>query len=173
MLRSQQVDGMKTIPLSKGKVALVDDQDFEWLSQWPWAALKSKRRWVTPVWYATRHSTWKGPTKYMHREIAIRAGMPNARYYDHKDGNGLNNQRSNIRPCSQTQNNGNQSKRPGCTSRFKGVSWFWRTRKWVVRLKHKGKVYCLGYYHDEQEAAKVYDSAARVHFGEFAKLNLQ
>lgn len=162
---------MKMISLSQGRYALVDDEDFEWLMNYTWHAFENKRKRMPSVWYAVRHSTWKGPSIYMHREIALRSVLPKSDSYDHKDGNGLNNQIENLRPCSQTQNNANRGKLPGCTSRFKGVSWFPRTRKWVVQLKIKGKAVCLGYFDNEEKAARAYDKSAKRHFGEFAKLN--
>lgn len=163
---------MKTIPLSQGKSAMVDEADYEYLIRWPWHALEVKRKRLPSVWYAARSSTWKGSPVYMHREIARRMGLPQPFKVDHWDANGLNNQRGNLRPCSMTQNNGNRRKESGRSSRFKGVSWFARTRKWVVQIKAHGRRYCLGYFHKEEQAAMAYDRAAKQHFGEFARLNL-
>ena len=166
----EESNQVKTIRLTQGQCAIVDDEDFQWLSQWPWYALKAKRKRLPTAWYAVRHSTWKGPIKYMHREIAQRRGS-NSFQVDHHDGDGLNNQWDNLRPCSQTQNNGNRKKLPGCTSRFKGVSWFPRTKKWVVFITCNGIRKNLGYFDKEEDAAIAYDIAALVRFGEFAKVN--
>lgn len=84
---------MKIIPLSQGRVALVDDVDFEWLSSWKWHASESKRKGVPIGWYARRQEGHAGPCFYMHREICVRSGLPPSSMFDHRDRNGLNNQR--------------------------------------------------------------------------------
>jgi hypothetical protein len=107
----------------------------------------------------------------MHSEIATRAGFPQSDQVDHKDGNGLNNCRGNLRPCTQAQNLRNQSKSLGLSSQFKGVSWFKPVRKWRAYVSLNGKQHSLGYYDCEVEAAQAYDWSAQIYFGEFAKLN--
>ena len=91
---------------------------------------------------------------------------------DHIDGNGLNNRRENLRLASHSQNLANQKRsRIGCSSKYRGVSWFKRTGIWIaqitVRYHHRG----LGYFKDEKDAARAYDKAALEAFGEFAVLN--
>lgn len=87
---------MKIIPLTRGKFAFVDDADHEYLSQWPWHAVDSRRKNVPTVWHAARKSTSRGPKIYMHRDVLIRMGYPNAEVR-FKDGNRLNNTRRNLR----------------------------------------------------------------------------
>jgi hypothetical protein len=162
--------GMKEIPLTQGKVAIVDDCDFEWLNQWNWCAAKDPRK-TGDVWYAIRHGpSTETPrrTIRMHREIAARAGLPQV---DHSDGNGLHNWRSNLRPCTATQNNANMRKRPETSSQFKGVTWRRDTSVWKARIRVNRNLINLGCFTDEIEAAKAYDTAAREHFGGFACLN--
>ena len=93
---------MKELPLTQGKAALVDDADFEWLSQWKWTAMRAK-----DTWYAVR-KPYVGKvrlTVMMHRQIAnTKDGM----HTDHRDGNGLNNQRTNLRSATPTQNQHNR-----------------------------------------------------------------
>jgi hypothetical protein len=91
--------------------------------------------------------------------------------FDHKDGNGLNNTRSNLRPCTQGQNNMNQRKRKNATSRFKGVTWSAADEKWKACITANHVQHHLGYFCDEEEAARAYDKAARSLHGEFARLN--
>ena|ERR1044071_5880442 len=161
---------MKLIPLSHGKVTMVDDVDFEFLSQRKWDAYW-KRRNGTVVWYAV-HSHPRRPRTWMHRVIAQRVGLPWSERYDHVDCDGLNNQRDNIRPCTVGQNMANSRKRLGCSSRYKGVSWHQRQMKWSVCIGVNGKYRFLGRFDDEAEAALAYNVAAVETFGEFARVNV-
>lgn len=157
---------MKTIELTKGLFALVDDQDFQYLSQWKWNASESQ----SGRFYA-RRMQGREPV-YMHRVVAARSGFGRFTGSDHKNRNTLDNQRSNLRPCSRSQNNQNRSKSTGLTSRFKGVSWFKPAKLWRASIKLLGKQHSLGYFHDEKKAAEAYDKAAIEKFGEFAVPNL-
>lgn len=162
---------MKTIPLSKGKFALVDDEDWEWLSQWKWHASESKRIRLPSMWYARRQEGHAGPVVYMHREICIRSGKSPSSLFDHRDRNGLNNRRANLRECSKSQNGANQRKRPRTRSIFKGAHWYKRLGMWHAVLTCDGVHHSLGYFNNDEEAARAYDAAAKIYFGEFAKLN--
>lgn len=102
----------------------------------------------------------------MHQEI-----LPGYPKVDHKNGDGLDNQRSNLRPTTLSQNRANSRKTPGCSSQFKGVSWHTKSQKWMAGIKVAQKSFNLGLYHIEEEAARAYDKAAKQHFGEFARLN--
>jgi hypothetical protein len=93
---------------------------------------------------------------------------------DHIDGDGLNNQRSNLRVCSQAENGRNRRKqrtRAETASRFKGVSWDKTNQKWRARIVLGGKQRSLGNFRCEEQAARAYDAAAREHFGGFACTN--
>ena len=159
---------MKEIPLSQGKIALVDDQDFETLSRRKWYAwrytLKSR-----VAWYAMRGLYREDGS---HQIIGMhRAILPGVAQVDHIDGDGLNNQRANLRPATPAQNQQNGFKRAGCSSRFKGVSWDGSRNKWKAQI---GINYCvrnLGWFETEEAAARAYDAAAQECFGEFARLN--
>lgn len=158
---------MKTIQLTQGKVAFVDDEDFDWLSQSKWHAVEMKPRTLPPYWYARRFCG-RSP-EYMHSAILKRMG-----YFqdcDHKDGNALNNQRSNLRPCSDGQNNANRRKQIGTTSNYKGVSFCKSRGLWEAKIGINLKRQFLGRYQIEIDAAMAYDAAAIVYFGEFARLN--
>ena len=104
----------------------------------------------------------------MHREILK---PPKNVETDHKDGNGLNNQRYNLRWATKTQNRQNQRPQEGCTSRFKGVRWDKNARKWRACIKVQGKQVHLGFYSLEIDAARAYDNAALLYFKEFARTN--
>jgi len=146
-----------------GLVALADDADEELLALYRWFPNKNCRPGGRLNFYAT---TWIGRTPVrMHRLLV---SWPRV---EHADGNGLNNQRSNMRPTTQTQNLANQRKRSGVTSRFKGVSWDSRRDRWHAAIAIGGKQQFLGRFDDEEVAACAYDAAALTAWGEYAHLN--
>jgi len=98
-------------------------------------------------------------------------GTKNNRKTDHQDGNGLNNQRYNIRECTNSQNAMNSQIIRKHSSQFKGVSWFKRDKKWRSYIDYPQKH--IGYFNSEIEAAKAYDMRAKELFGEFAYLNFK
>lgn len=164
---------MKEIPLTQGKVALVDDSDFERLSRHKWHAHKSSS---TTSWYARRNIRIRPrvqTTILMHREIL---GLEYSSHDgDHRDGNGLNNQRSNLRPASRSQNLQNQQGHlKKKYSRFKGVHRdVARSRScWLAQIRVNGKQKVIGSFRNEEVAALAYNEAARIHFREFAKTNV-
>jgi len=159
---------MKEIPLTQGQVALVDDSDYEYLSQWKWFAQKHRR-----TYYATRNIRVGSRQKpiHMHKEI-LGLGMGVLELNpDHIDGNGVNNQRYNLRLATNTENLQNTEKYRNCSNKFKGVSWHKRIKKWHAYIRVDKKLLHIGYFQDEEVAAHAYDRAARQHFGEFAKPN--
>lgn len=166
---------MKTIALTQGKHAMVDDEDYEFLNQWKWRALKGRRKQTKEVWYAQR--TTARPNRkgiYMHREVLRRAGFEIVPQCDHEDADGLNNQRNNLRTATSNQNHWNRRKRAGCTSQFKGVYWHKNNPiGWMARIYCKGKYHFLGMFSNETDAAKAYDVAALRLFGQFAHLNFK
>ncbi len=103
----------------------------------------------------------------MHRQIM---GAPAGMVVDHVNHKTLDNQRENLRVCTQSQNNANQRKTRGA-SRFKGVAWHKRTGKWHARIGKNGRRHHLGCFNNEALAAQAYNAAALEHFGEFALLN--
>lgn len=162
---------MKRIPLTKGQFTLVNDEDFEELSNHRWYASFNK---TSRTYYAVR---WAYPNKRnstirMSRQIM---GVTDPKIQvDHIDHNGLNNQRNNLRICNGRQNNCNQRKQSNCSSKFKGVCWHKRLNKWTSRVINETgekKYIHLGYFENEIDAAKAYDEAAKIHYGVFAKLN--
>lgn len=89
---------------------------------------------------------------------------------DHRDGDGLNNTRANLRTATRAENGRNRSKsRTGGTSRFKGVHWDKQKSRWRSSIRVNGRLFHVGLFFDEAEAAAAYDAAALEHFGEFAK----
>jgi hypothetical protein len=160
----------RSIPLSgpkgKGRVALVDDEDFETVSAVLWQALAVP----SGIRYAIRRSTRPGePWLYMHRLIlGLAAGS--ADEVDHVNGDGLDNRRSNLRVATHAQNQYNQKPRGG-TSAFKGVAFDRQTGRWRAKIVLRGRTIHLGRFEDERDAAAAYDVAARDLFGRFARTN--
>lgn len=153
---------MKTLKLSQNKETLVDDEDYEYLSQWKWYYHQG---------YAIRKislGNGKRKTIRMHNEIIT----PFSGYVvDHIDGNTLNNLKSNLRFANKNENTRNRIKRSKFSSIYKGVLWHKRDKRWQAALKINNKQYHLGYFKIEEDAARAYNEAAVKYFGEFAKLN--
>lgn len=155
---------MKEILLTKGYVALVDDDDFELISKFNWSAFRPRN-----VWYAKTCKVINGVKRWptMHRLLLGLYGPP----IDHINGNGLDNRRANLRLCSLSQNLGNMKLRNDNHSGFKGVSWDSRRSRWVAFIQCDHRAYNLGSFGSSIDAAHAYDTKARELFGEFAKTN--
>ncbi len=153
------------IPLTQGRFAKVDPEDYLWLSQFRWCCKNSPRS-----IYAVRNVTVGGKSTrvYMHRLIMK---TPEHLVCDHVNHDGLDNRQGNLRNCTIQQNNANSRAAEGATSQFKGVAWDRRRRKWVAYIKKDGKQRNLGYFDDEIEAAQTHNTAARKLHGEYAALN--
>lgn len=155
---------MKEIPLTQGFVALVDDEDFECASDNRWYACR-----IGHTVYARRNARLADGTRrveYLHRVLVPGAGL-----VDHRDGNGLNNTRANLRAATKANNSHNSGPQRNNTSGYRGVSRHSATGKWQVHIRVSGRRHYLGTYADPVEAARAYDAAARAHFGEFARPN--
>lgn len=157
---------MRSIQLTKGLIALVDDVDFDLVSRWKWRAKKHRSNWIV---YRSAQYRGVGYTVTMSRLIMK---APDGVLVDHWDGDGLNNQRHNLRFCTNQQNQHNQRHlRSDNTSGYKGVT-FWRHRGIFNAQIYVNKVRKnLGYYPTAEEAAAAYDEAAKHYFGDFAATN--
>ena len=155
----------RQIPLTRGKVAIVDDEDYGWLMQWKWRLHRDQRG----ACYAVRGAWLNGKKQLikMHREIL---NAPADKQVDHIDRDGLHNTRANLRLCNASQNMANRAKFRYGASRFKGVWWCHATGNWRAHVWHYKTIH-LGSYKSEEDAARAYDAKARELFGEFARLN--
>lgn len=160
---------MKQIPLTQGKFAIVDDEDYEWLNQWKWYARKHRN-----TFYAIRNTNQQSSERKhvrMHRLIlGLRKG--DGKTSDHKNGNGLDNRRKNLRICTKSQNSQNRLPLKNTSSKFKGVYWDKKGKIWRAGIQKNSKRIYLGCFKSEIEAAKAYDRKAKELFGEFALCNL-
>ena len=140
------------ISLTQGQFAIVDDEDFGYLSQFKWYARKNTRG---DTFYALR--SIKGAKIYMHHDIIGKP--PIGLVTDHKDGNGLHNWRDNLRHVTQRQNVQNNSTNCEYTSQYSGVSWYKDCKKWQASIRIKGKPTYLGLFTEEIDAANAYKEA--------------
>jgi hypothetical protein len=148
---------MKTINLTQGKVALVDDDAPSWVFEVNWCASRAGG-----TYYAARsirREDGKRTMQYIHR-VLLDAKL--GEQIDHIDGNGLNNQLSNLRIFSNAQNlRAFNLHRTNNKSGFRGVSWFKRDKKWEAKIRHDGVKLHIGYFNSPEEAAKARDEKAR------------
>lgn len=151
---------VREIGLTQGKVAIVDDEDYKWLNQYRWYASHEKRSKNRDLFYA--YSKFKGESSVpMHREIL---GVKKGQIVDHIDGDGLNNQKHNLRLVSQRQNC--QNKHIKKSSKYPGVCWNSRTKKWISGIRINQIKKQLGVFKTEKEAFEAYKKAVHEYTGE-------
>ncbi len=155
----------RRIPLTRGKFAIVDPEDYPWLALFRWHAHTG-----SATFYAVRHKP--GSRKkliWMHREVL---GVPHWLCVDHINHNGLDNRKANLRPATKSQNSRNKRLgRKNTSSKYRGVHWHRRFGKWQAAIRINRKPIHLGYFKNETEAAKAYDAAAKKYDEQFFPLN--
>ncbi len=154
--------GIKEIPLTRGKTALIDNDDFERVNKIKWCATYNKGR-----WYAAGHVPGTANKVMSLHSFIMYSGK--GIYVDHIDHNGLNNCKFNLRIATNRQNQHNRLAKKG--KRFKGTTWRKGAHSWMARIVIDGKNKYLGDFKDERDAAIKYNEAAKKYFGEFALLN--
>ena len=160
---------MEAIELTKGFVAIVDDSDFEFLSQFKWCAnvVKGGRA------YAMRNSSAKDGAKkqkiYMHRLIlGAAAGFE----VDHINGDTLDNRRENLRQCTTSENQMNRGKAKHNKSGYKGVCWHKQNKMWQALIRINSKTSRIGYFHSAEDAHRAYCEAAQKLHRDFANFGV-
>ena len=145
-------------------VATVDDSDDHLVSGIKWRAAKKS---PSKTWYVVAIIDGKKWT--LHQWLQKSSPFPKT---DHKDGNGLNNKRDNLRPCTHSQNMANRGLDKSNRSGFKGVHWKKREQRWHSEITCQNKRYDGGYYKNIKDAILAYDSLSNKLFGEFSRPNL-
>jgi hypothetical protein len=163
---------MKTIPLTQNQFALVDDEDYvAVMAAGPWRAWCDRG-----IFYAV-HDVWHSDIKQMRvifmHHVIVGEGIG----IDHRNRNGLDNQKQNLRAATQAQNLRNRRKfKTICghapSSQYKGVRWHKGRNVWVASLRFEGVYKHLGHFQKEEDAALAYNIAAWLTYGEFANFNI-
>lgn len=152
---------MRTVPLTKGLVALVDDDDYARVAHRSWHAV---RGWKGHTYYAASRRPGRGPIEYLHRLLME---APPRLTVDHINGDGLDCRRANLRLATRTQNAANHGGFPR-KSPYRGVvASRNRWRAYIGSPRHGDRVY-LGVFSSPEEAAMAYADAARARYGDFA-----
>src|SRR5208337_3041834 len=160
---------MKEIQLTKGYIALVDDEDYDRvIVAGPWHA--DVRTYTVYAAHTNQRGT-KPPITLLHRFIA-RVDDPKI-LVDHRDHNGLNCCHHNMRTASALQNQHNRIKKLNSVGKFKGTNFNSVSGMWLSRIIVNGITKYLGRFIYEADAALAYDAAARQYFGEFALTNFE
>jgi hypothetical protein len=157
----------RRIDIGEGEWTIVDVEDYYRYGRFKWSLVGTGKN-----LYAVRNVK-VGPRRTkivrLHREIM---SAPRGILVDHRNNNGLNNLRSNLRLATHSQNQCNKRKtRSKTSSKFRGVYFDKRRAQWQAYIRYNGKRTYLGKFSDETEAARAYDRAARECHKEFARMN--
>lgn len=156
----------REIQLTQGRVAIVDEADYAELSQYKWYTQNSGH-----TGYAKRMTSKSLGRPHLVRMHRVILDAPHDMQVDHINGDGLDNRRSNLRLCTNAENQHNRRKFKNTASKYKGLAFFSGPKMWGALIKIAGHKQWLGYFATEAEAAQAYDTAAIAQFGEFACLN--
>jgi hypothetical protein len=147
---------------------LYDDEDHDKIKNYNWHVEKRSKG-SSLIYAASKvYKNGRQSTLYMHRLIT---NCPDNKIVDHINHDTLDNRKCNLRVCSNQENSMNRKSNKNSSSRFKGVCWKKREKKWISQINANNKNTCLGYFENEIDAAIAYNVSAKCLFGEFAHLN--
>ncbi len=161
----------RTIPLTYGFIAIVDDEDYDRVNRYKWYVMNRNSSTHRTLYAARGYSDEKSRKRiiYMHRYVN---NTPAGGHTDHINGNGLDNRKANLRTCTRAENHQNSRKcRTATSSVYKGVNKHTRSGRWAAQIKIGRIQTWIGYFPSEEDAGHAYNAAAIKHFGEFACLN--
>jgi len=154
----------KEIELTQGKVAIVDDDMYDELSQHKWHVMQV----ASGYYYAARKTSGRNGTTYLHRVVA---GAARGEHVDHINGDRLDDRRANLRICTPSQNLRNSGPR-NPVSGYKGIYPTGKSGKWKAGITRNGEYQHLGVFPTLEEAARIYNEATLEYHGEFAYQNV-
>ena len=143
----------KEIPLTRGYFAIVDDEDYDFISQWKWYAYRKES---TDSTYACRDIRIDGKKKCIHMHRLLNK-TPEGFVTDHINGNGLDNQKANLRSATHQENMINCRRRKIGSSKYRGISWHIGNKKWYAQMTVNSKNMYIGSFKTELEAKEAYD----------------
>lgn len=158
---------MKRIKLTQNKNALVDDEDFDFLSQWKWTLRNGYA--ARSIYLGGGRKNQKSKSIYMHRLVRK---VPSTLEVDHINGNKLDNRKVNLRKVTSSQNKCNRPLQRNNSSGLRGVIWNKQRGKWMAQIKSKNQYHYLGLFTEKKDAALAYNKKAVEFFGNFARPNL-
>jgi len=154
------------IPLTQGKFAIIDDEDYDLVKGYKWCAIKQHN-----IFYAVTNICKPDGTQITLRMHRLILDLKKGEICDHINHNGLDNRRCNLRSVTKQQNGMNRQKNKNGSCEFKCVSYYKRYKKWKSQIQINGKRIHLGYFNTPIEGALAYDKMAKQAFGEYAYLN--
>lgn len=164
-MRPIRIDGeVAFVQLTQGKEALIDAADAQSVGEFNWFAVKSRK-----TFYAARQTRISSGKQRMQSLHSFILGAKDGSVIDHRNGDGLDNRRDNIRVSSRAQNAWNQGLSRNNTSGFKGVDLHSQSLRWQARIRWHGKHHFLGFFDSPEEAHNAYCKAAERLHGEFAR----
>lgn len=159
------VGSVAYVPLTRGYEAIIDSKDIGLVEDYNWHSLITQGK----VYAVRTQSTPDGKRKVLLHRVLL--GVASGVHVDHINGDTLDNRRTNLRECSNQQNQYNSKKPKTNTSGYKGVSWYKPYKKWRATIRISGKKKHLGYFSDLQEAYQAYCQASLENHKEFSKID--